>query len=87
MWAEPSLIRDLDGALLFTARGAYADFNHRIRVWRSIDNGRTWNLVMDLPNARGQAPVTLNQAADGTPYIVANVLGHERDWLALWPLN
>ena len=87
MWAEPSLIRDTDGSLLFTARGAYGDFDNLVRVWRSADNGRTWDVLIDLPKARGQAPVTLNQAADGTPYIVANLPGHERDWLGLWPLQ
>jgi len=87
MWAEPSLIRDVDGALLFSARGAYGDFDNLVRVWRSTDSGDNWKLIVDLPNARGQAPVTLNRAADGTPYVVANLLGHERDWLGLWPLT
>jgi len=86
-WAEPSLVRDIDGSLLFTARGAYGDFNNVIRIWRSNDNGRQWEVVIDRDRARGQAPITINRAADGTPYVVANRLGHERDWLALWPLS
>ena len=86
MWMEPSLVRDLDGALLFCARGVSGPLNNTVRVWRSVD-GEHWTLIIDLPNARGQSPITLNSAADGTPYIVTNVLGHERGWLGLWPLN
>lgn len=86
-WAEPSLICDTDGSLLFTARGAYGDLDHVIRIWRSTDNGENWEVVINRERARGQAPITINQAADGTPYVVANRLGYERDWLALWPLS
>ena len=86
--AEPSLIRDVDGALLFTARlCGDAVEDHAVRVWRSADNGRTWALIIDLEQGRGQAPITINRAADGTPYLAANALDHERDWLCLWPLN
>ena len=60
---EPSLIRDVDGALLLSARGVYDEADeHAIRVWRSTD-GQTWDLVIDIPEVRGQAPVTINQAA------------------------
>jgi hypothetical protein len=86
-WAEPSLVRDIDGSLLFTARGAYGDFDHVVRIWRSNDSGNHWEIVINNEQARGQAPITINQAADGTPYVVANRLGHERDWLALWQLT
>ena len=85
---EPSLIRDTDGSLLFTARTMGDETeNHALRIWRSTDSGENWQLIIDLTNARGQAPITINQAADGTPYIVSNKLGHERDWLCIWPLN
>ena len=84
---EPSLIRDTDGALLFTLRTSGSEVeDHIIRVWRSTDT-HTWELAIEVPRGRGQGPVTLNQAADGTPYLAANRLGHERDWLALWPLT
>ena len=84
---EPSLIRDTDGSLLFTLRSSGSELeDHIIRVWRSTDT-HTWELAIDVPQGRGQAPVTLNQAADGTPYLAGNRLGHERDWLVLWPLN
>ena len=96
IWLEPSLVRDTDGSLLFSIRGsadpgltpdAPTTLNHTIRVWRSQDGGKDWQTIIDLPDARGQAPVTLNCAADGTPYIVACKLGHEREWLCIWPLN
>ena len=80
-WFEPSLIRDLDGALLFAARGASAATMNGIAVWRSADGGRTWRQVINLPGVISQAPVSLNRAADGTPYIAANpyeILSHPR---------
>ncbi len=86
-WMEPSLVRDLDGSLLFSARGVYGEVNNLIRVWRSTDNGESWEVQIEKPNARGPGPVTLNQAVDGTPYLVCNKLGHERDWLVIHPLN
>jgi hypothetical protein len=85
-WTEPSVVRDTDGALLFSAR-AYGPHINRIRVWRSQDVGETWELVIDLPDTRHEAPISLNQAADGTPYIAANLLGRQRETLCLWPLN
>jgi len=86
--AEGTLIRDTDGALLFAVRSAYSEYeNHVIRVWRSADGGNHWQQVIEVARIRGQAPVTLNQAVDGTPYLVGNRLGHERDWLVIWPLN
>jgi len=87
-WMEPSLVRDLDGSLLFTARAVYDDVAHRmIRIWRSSDNGETWEVTIEKHDVRGQAPVTINQAVDGTPYVVCNKMGHERDWLVIYPLN
>jgi hypothetical protein len=71
-WFEPSLIRDLDGALLFAARGASPATMNGIAVWRSEDGGSTWRPLLDLPGVISQAPVSLNRAADGTPYIAAN---------------
>ena len=68
---EPSLIRDLDGSLLFTARGTGDEFeDHVIRLWRSTDGAESWKLLIEIPEGRGQAPVTINQAADGSPYLV-----------------
>lgn len=84
---EPTLVRDIDGSLLFTARFAYEAFDeHALRVWRSSD-GRSWKLIIEQADAKGQAPVSINRAVDGTPYLVSNPLGRERDKLVLWPLN
>ncbi len=84
---EPTLIRDIDGSLLFTARFAYESYDeHVLRVWRSTD-GADWKRIVECPETKGQAPVSINQAADGTPYLVSNPLGRERDRLVLWPLN
>ncbi len=86
--AEPSLVRDHDGSLLFTARMCGDDEeDHVVRVWRSQDGGRSWSVIIDQSQARGQAPITINRAADGTLYLAANALGRERDLLWLWPLN
>jgi len=79
---EPSLVRDLDGHILFAARGRRGLSNqepagtptpqHDIRVWRSHDGGKTWTKVIHVGGAVSEAPITLNQAVDGTPYIVAS---------------
>jgi len=82
-WYEPSLIRDTDGSLLFSARIDEA----MIRVWRSTDGGRAWDLIVDVAGERQPAPVTLNRAADGTPYIAGNLLGRGREVVCLWPLS
>jgi hypothetical protein len=87
VWIEPSLVRDLDGSLLFTSRGCFGDIGATIRIWRSTDGGETWRTVIDKEDARGEAPVTINLAADGTPYVVCNKPEHERDWLIIYPLN
>ena len=76
-----------DGNWFVRGRGCFDGLDHLVRVWRSTDSGKSWELIIDLPDARGEAPVTINKAADGTPYIVTNKLGHERDWLCVWPLS
>ena len=83
--AEPSLVRDVDGALLFAVRG-YGEHAEDVRVWRSADS-QVWEQVLGAPGVRSAAPVVLNQAADGTPYISGNLIGHGRALLCLWPLN
>lgn len=73
---EPSLIRDGDGSLLFSARGGRDEEGRRrlqSRVWRSQDGGESWSKVIHVEGAVGGCPITLNQAADGTPYIAANL--------------
>lgn len=70
---EPSLIRDTDGKLLFSARGSREPDYNDIRVWRSEDNGSTWSKVIHTRGAISSSTISLNQAADGTPYIAANL--------------
>ena len=88
-WTEPSLIRDIDGNLLFSARG-YGNEFFSVAVWRSLDNGETWKQVIYQKNYHaGPAPITINRAADGTPYIAANLFPYSptREILCFWPLN
>lgn len=91
---EPTLVRDIDGALLLSARGTFETGNNQaFLVWRSEDGGSSWEQVIHERGVRNSAPVTLNRAADGTPYLAANprylpcgrVFQH-RELLALWPL-
>ncbi|MGC9316692.1 MAG: hypothetical protein ACP5KN_01495 [Armatimonadota bacterium] len=86
-WTEPSLVRDADGALLFSARGYGDERSNEIRVWRRADAESQWRLIIDVQDARHQAPVSIGRAADGTPFLGANLLGSGREVLQLWPLN
>lgn len=82
--SEPSLIRDFDGSLLFTARGAARIevecvkdemvncYKDDIRVWRSADGGSEWGLTLHVPKVRAGTPVSINKALDGTVYIAGN---------------
>lgn len=70
---EASLTRDLDGSMLFCTRGGPEPDYNDIRVWRSTDRGETWAKVIHVRGVVSSAPITLNRAADGTPYIAANL--------------
>jgi len=70
---EPSLIRDLDGSLLFTARGLTEQNRCNIRVWKSTDRGASWKLTLEALGPISMSPISINQAADGTPFIGANL--------------
>lgn len=83
---EPSLIRDTDDSLLYSVRGNGKE-GQAVRVWRSRDNGKSWKQVLHIPTLRSNAPVVLNQATDGTPYIAGNQPGTFRATMCLWPLN
>ena len=85
---EPSLIRDMDGSLLFSARSA-DEANFDMAVWRSTDNGDTWEQIIYRKDCRARSPISINRAADGTPYIAANLpsVCRTREVLGLWPLN
>ncbi|MFH1007256.1 MAG: exo-alpha-sialidase [Candidatus Latescibacterota bacterium] len=85
---EPSVVRDREGSLLFSARSA-DEANFDMAVWRSSDAGQTWRQIIYRKNCRSRSPISLNRAADGTPYIAANLPSNcrTREVLALWPLN
>ena len=67
---EPTLVRDIDGELLFCARARNVD-GHPMRVWKSSEQGTRWELVLFVGGISA-APITLHRAFDGTPYIAAN---------------
>jgi hypothetical protein len=107
---EPSLVRDADGSLLLSARGgariegeggeevSLMSTENDIRVWRSMDGGATWALILHARGVRAGTPVTINQAVDGTVYIAGNPYRETdtrgqsqpsiemRETLCLWPL-
>jgi hypothetical protein len=70
---EPTLIRDVDGSFLFCARAASEPEYHDIRVWRSDKGGEAWKKIIHVRGLISSAPICLNQASDGTPYIAANL--------------
>ena len=70
--SESSLVRDLDGSLLFAVRPGPDDF-HAVQVWRSQDEGESWEKIIDVRGLISIAPVTVNRALDGTPYIASNI--------------
>lgn len=107
-WAEASLVRDADGALLFSARGSGGDRLAEVRVWRRYEGGPQWRLVFSTADVRvlhleeggpewrqvisvlgghNPGPISIGSAADGTPYIGANLPDTGRETLCLWPLN
>lgn len=88
---EASLIRDRDGSLLVTAR-PFVSSVYDIFVWRSRDQGASWQEVIHVENVR-RAPVSINRSLGGTPYVAGNALhtlsGQKREYreaLHLWPL-
>jgi hypothetical protein len=87
-WGEPSLIRDIDGNLLLSARGSGNEL-FTVAVWRSLDNGETWKQVIHQKDYHARSPISINRAADGSPYIAANLFpnSEKREILCLWPFN
>ena len=100
---EPSVVRDVDGTLLFTARPTLPENLYDALFWRSRDNGKTWERFLTIPALRQQSPMSLAQAVDGTPFFACNLglsgfinclgqLGRvgyvtHREILCLWPFN
>jgi hypothetical protein len=84
MAGEPSMVRDLDGSILFSVRGKGSNaapgecdlglentYEH-FRVYRSRDNGATWERAIHLAEVRSPTPVVINCLANGQPYLAAN---------------
>ncbi|PYV10422.1 MAG: hypothetical protein DMG07_21155 [Acidobacteria bacterium] len=69
---EPSVVREGGGDLLFLARGR-RESGPPVRVWRSRDNGRSWQRTIFINGLVGSVPISLNQAVDGTPYVASNL--------------
>ncbi|MAE66917.1 MAG: hypothetical protein CMJ18_21880 [Phycisphaeraceae bacterium] len=87
-WMEPTVVRDTDGSLLFTARGVYQPrVENMIPIWRSTDNGSTWETFLEVEDVKAQSPITINTTADGTPYVVTCPPGRARDRLCAWVLR
>jgi hypothetical protein len=70
---EPSMVRDVDGTLLFCARGSKEPESNDIRIWRSKDAGQSWEKIVHVRGVVSSAPISLNQTAAGTPYVVSNL--------------
>ncbi len=70
---EPSMVRDVDGALLFSVRGGHEPDYNDIRVWRLGDGEEAWAKVIHVRDVVSSTPISINQAADGTPFIAANL--------------
>ncbi len=69
---EPSVIRDLDGALLVSARGP-RNMGPPLRVWRQAGAGAPWELKINLNGVLPSTPVAIARAVDGTPFIMGNL--------------
>jgi hypothetical protein len=92
-FSEPSLIRDTNGDLLYSARDGGKKTRPLLSVWRSKDNGQNWELILRQEGVRAQAPVSIGQALDGTPYLISSPPDGDdfsintRTRLHLWPLS
>lgn len=92
-FSEPSLIRDTNGDLLYSARDGGKDSLPLMSVWRSKNNGNDWEYVIRKEGVRSQAPVAIYQTLDGTPYLVSSPPEGDdfnintRPRLHLWPLS
>lgn len=99
---EGTLIRDVDGSLLFTARetGKSNLEKFDVFIWRSVDGGENWKLLFHIPKIRAESPITINMRPDGAPFVAGNLLtgtldpntsgtgfGYKREILCLWDLT
>ncbi|NMA43801.1 MAG: exo-alpha-sialidase [Oligosphaeraceae bacterium] len=99
---EPSLVRDRSGRLIFATRDdgrqnkerpAWGnDIKQDINVWRSPDNGKTWEHIVYVEQLR-TGPMALGRTADATLFVMGNPIlegkpGHlMRNVLYMWPIN
>jgi hypothetical protein len=99
-FSEPTLVRDVNGTLLLSARGKTVFNQHDIYLWHSNDNGYSWEQSIHVHDARAQAPITLNKTVDGQVYLAGNYyfpgnkelkpgrrVTENREILCIWPLN
>jgi hypothetical protein len=97
-YSEPTLARDADGTLLFSAR---TNQWNTIQVWRSTDGGHTWTCLLRKDNMRPVTPISINTTGDGRAYVAANPFCPDdldsrgikryanalRERICLWPLS
>jgi hypothetical protein len=104
---ECSLAREANGSLVFSVRGAERppaddpELRFCFRIWRSTDNGRSWQEVLRMNRMRPCSPVTINRTVSGWPFLAANPHPGERtpeqqkaieestirERLWFWPMN
>lgn len=76
---EPTVVRMRDGTLLYSAREVgdrpFRQGPHeaeRLHVWKSRDDGKTWDLCFCEPHFHTLTPSSLDISADGRPFVIAN---------------
>lgn len=69
---EPTVVRDIDGSLLIHVR-ARPELGPPIRLWRRDADGGPWEQKINLHRMTPSAPITLNRAVDGSPFIACNL--------------
>lgn len=81
--SEPSLVRGADERLYFNVRPGKAQ-GDALLAWAAQSAEREWEQIIEAGGARPSTPVSINRAADGTVFLVANHVGTHRDRLSLW---
>lgn len=69
---EHTLVRGPDGGLYFSGRGRAASNLNTISLWRSFNDGASWERVLHIPDGRAGTPVSINRALDGSLYFAGN---------------
>jgi len=96
---ETSIVRVGDGSLFATARQTGRDVPEKFSIflWRSTDEGKTWQKELEAPRRRADSPIALGLANDGTLFLAGNLLtgplhskgslGYWRAISTLWPVS